>query len=345
LEAIPIKKRMAGSDVHAIKQGTPADRPLAAMNPDSKRIRCRWWLWLAGLGVVPVLVVTGWLAMQARPKHGYFEARRTEISTAAVEPERIETGGFVSQAVRVRGANGLTVDLRVLRPAGVAVRRPLVVLLGGHRTGRDAVDLLGAPGSFVVAALDYPYDGPERPRGLSQSLATVPAARRALLETPPAVRLALDWLLAQTWVDPARVDLVGVSLGVPFAAVAGALDPRFGRVWLIHGGAGNREWIEHNLKTKIESERWRRLTGGLVYLLAHGPTLEPEVWVPQIAPRPLIVIGAREDRRLPPQLVERLHAAASAPKELIWTEGGHVDRRPEAVRRLLDTVRTRLLAE
>jgi len=298
---------------------------------------------MGGVLLLLFLVAAGWLALQARPKYGYFAAKRAAMLSFTMEPVRVEAGGFVSQAVRVRGNNGLKVDLRVLRPGGDAVRRPVVLLLGGHRTGRDAVDLLGGPGPFVVAALDYPYDGPDRPRGWRQSLATIPAARRALLDTPPAVLLALDWLLAQPWVDPASVELVGVSLGVPFAAVAGALEPRFGRVWLIHGGAGNREWIEHNLQTKVKKEWLRRLTGGLVYLLAHGPTLEAEYWTPHIAPRPVIIIGARADRRLPSHLVERLHHAAAAPKELIWTEGGHVDRRPEAVRRLLDTIRTRLV--
>jgi dienelactone hydrolase len=312
------------------------------MNPDPKRSRRRWWRWLAGLSGVALLTMAGWLSLQARPKHDYFEARRATLGTFEAEPLRAEAGGFVSQGVRVRGTNGLTVALRVLRPADDSVRRPLVVILGGHRTGRDAVGLLGAPGPFVVAALDYPYEGPERPRGWRESLETIPAARHALLETPPAVLLALDWLVAQPGVDPARVDLVGVSLGVPFAAVAGALDARFRRVWLIHGGADNREWIEHNLRSKVKSDWLRGPSARLVYLLAHGPTLEPGYWVSRIAPRPVIIIGAREDRRLPPSLVERLHFAAGEPKELIWTEGGHIDRRPEAVQRLLDTVRSRL---
>jgi len=292
--------------------------------------------------MVMVLAAAGWLALQMRPKHAYFEARRTAISGIDLQPVQNEAGGFVSQAVRVRGNNGLAVDLRVLHPIDDSIRRPLVVVLGGHRTGRDAVDLLGAPGPIMVAALDYPYDGPERPRGWRQSLATIPAARRALLDTPPAVLLALDWLLTQPGVDPARVELVGVSLGVPFAAVAGALDPRVGRVWLIHGGAGIREWLEHNLRGKVKSDWLRPLAGWLAYLLAHGSTLEPAYWTPGIALRPVIIIGARADRRLPPELVVRLHASAGEPKELIWMDGGHVDRRPEAVRPLLDLVGARL---
>jgi dienelactone hydrolase len=312
------------------------------MNSEPKRSRFRWWHGVAGMALASLLLVAGWLAWQTRPKYERFEARRAMLTTAVPEPEQPEPGGYLSQAVRVEGGNGLAVNLRVLRPAGATGRLPLMVLLGGHRTGRDAVKLLGAPGPVVVAALDYPYDGPERPRGLRQSLATIPAARRALLDTPPAVWLALDWLTAQPWVDPARVELIGVSLGVPFAAVAGALDPRFRRVWLIHGGAGNREWIEHNLRAKVESDSLRSLAAGLAWRVAHGPTLDAEHWTPRIAPRPVVIIGAREDRRLPVALVERLYAAAGEPKELIWMEGGHVDRRPEAVQLLLDTVRSRM---
>lgn len=312
------------------------------MNPGSRQPHLRRWLWLAVGLLVAGLVVVGCVAAWTRPDFAQFEARRATMVSFAAEALRPETGGFVSQAVQVTGDNGLQVDLRVLRSAAAMEPRPLVIILGGHRTGRDAVDLLGAPGPFVVAALDYPYEGPERPRGVRQSLSAIWHGRTAFRDTPAAVWLALDWLLAQPEVDPTRVELVGVSLGVPFATLAGAEDPRFRRVWLIHGGADNREWIEHNLKPRVTSDRGRKLAGGLLHRLAHGSALEPTHWVPRIAARPVVIIGAREDRRLPAHLVEKLHAAAGEPKELIWTDGGHVDRRPEAVRGLLGMVRARL---
>lgn len=305
------------------------------------RRRLRRWIGVGGL--LLGLAGGGWLLDQFRPRDAYFTARRGHVIAAESEPPRSEAGGFVSQAVRVQADTGLTVNLRVLRPESAARRLPLVVVLGGHRTGRDAVHLIGAPGPMVVAALDYPYDGPERPRGLRQSLAVIPAARQGLLDTPPAVLLALDWLLAQPWVDPDHVELMGVSLGVPFAAVAGALEPRVRRVWLIHGGADNRRWIEHNLRRRMDSTTVRSLASWLVYLLARGPAFEAGEWAARCAPRPVMVVGARDDARLPERFVEQLHAAVGEPCELIWTEGGHVDRRPENVHRLLEIVRTRVL--
>lgn len=292
--------------------------------------------------LVLILGAGGWLAWQVRPKHAELLARRSPLASAKSEPEQVESGGFLSQAVRLKARSGLTVDLRVLRPGGEAGPLPLMVLLGGHRTGRDAVELLGAPGRFVVAALDYPYDGPERPRGLWQSITTISAARRTLLDTPAAVLLAVEWLAAQTWVDPERMEIVGVSFGVPFAAVVGSTDPRLRRAWLIHGGAGNSQWIEANLGPRVPPGWRRRVAGRLVWLLTHGPTLDAGHWTPLLSPRPVIIVGARQDRRVPSKIVERLYAIAREPKELIWMEGDHIDRRQEAVREILDMVRSRV---
>jgi dienelactone hydrolase len=291
-----------------------------------------------------LLGVVGWLGL----RHPSLEAevfwiRRGEIMDVIKEEPRHEVGGFQSQGVRLRSDTGLTVDLRVLRPAESAEPLPLVVVLGGHRTGRDAVALLGAPGPLVVAALDYPYDGPERPRGWRESLRAIGSARQALPDTPPAALLAVEWLLAQPWVDPARAELMGVSLGVPFAAVVGALEPRLGRVWLVHGGGDNRVWLKHSL-TAEERPRWvsHWLARGL-YRVARAGWFEANEWVGDIAPREVVVIGAREDQRLPAGEAERLYAAAGVPRELLWTEGGHVDRRPEKVERILALARERIM--
>src|SRR5690606_13698547 len=129
-----------------------------------------------GIGVLLLGAMGWWVAAQYRPQDEYFAQRRGTTHTATTGPWQTETGGFISQSVTVRADTGLEVNLRVSRPSGIDEPLPLVIILGGHRTGRDAVDLIGAPGPMVVAALDYPYDGPERPRGLWQSLATIPAA-------------------------------------------------------------------------------------------------------------------------------------------------------------------------
>ncbi|MDD2763643.1 MAG: alpha/beta hydrolase family protein [Opitutaceae bacterium] len=238
---------------------------------------------------------------------------------------------------------GLVVALRVLHPATQTRPLPLVILLGGHRTGRNAIEVVGDPGSLVVAALDYPYEGPEKIRGWRQAIAAVPLIQQGLLDTPPAISLALDWLERQPWIDGSRVEIVGVSLGAPFAAVAGALDQRFRRVWMIHCGADNRAWIEYSLRNRVQSDWLRGQTATLLHLLAYGRSFDTGEWARRIAPRPLVVIGAQNDERLPRPMVEHLYAVAGNPKELIWTEGGHINpERPAIVRQLLEIVRNRI---
>jgi len=299
------------------------------------------------LGLVLLGLAAGgwWLASLARPQHHEFIERRNTTFSVTLEEARVETGGFLSQGVTLDTASGMRIDARVLRPAVQDAPLPAVVLLGGHRTGRDAVKLVGDPGQAVIVALDYPYHAPPFRSALSFFRA-VGDIQNALLDTPPAASLVLDWLASEPWADTSRAELVGVSFGVPFVAVAGALDERFTRVWMIHGGAGNRGWIKHNLRERIPQDWLRPLVSSLVHLLIYGNSFHTEDWAARIAPRPVVIIGARDDARLPEHKVLNLYHAAGQPKELIWTEGGHVDpRRPDLVHALLDIVRARLSAE
>lgn len=305
----------------------------------------RWPRRALAVLVTLTLAVPGlWLLSHTIPRSTWFIERRGVVAAAQPANEITTDEGYISQAVRVTSTTGLAVELRVLRPAVVTNPLPLVVLLGGHRTGRNAVDIVGDPRGIVIAALDYPYHGPERIRGLAQSLRTVPAVQRGLLDTPPAVSLALDWLLTQPWVDHERVELMGVSLGVPFAAVAGALDDRFRRVWLIHGGVDNRAWLANRLESKIPNRLLRESSATLLHLLAYGSSFETERWSPLIAPRSVIVIGASDDEQMPPANVAKLFAATGSPKELLWTAGQHIrPSRPKIVQELLALVRSRIV--
>ncbi len=291
--------------------------------------------------VAVALVAAGvWLASLGWPSAKRVSARLTPFASAE-SSEWIQSGpDLVTRSARVYGASGLAVNLRVLRPERPdADNLPVIVLLGGHRTGRDAIDLIGHPGALTIVALDYPYDGPDRLRGVRQIASSLRPIRRALLDTPAAVSLALDWVLAEPWANPDRIELVGVSLGTQFAAAAGALDPRFHRVWFVQGAGDSRRWLVNQLEDRISFVLLREAVASTIWWIAHGPSLQPNEWIAQIAPRSVVVVGARNDRRLPPELVTALHDAALPPRRLAWTEGGHVNpREADSVRPLLDLI-------
>ena len=249
--------------------------------------------------------------------------------------------GYEIQVVRVAATSGLALDLTIRRYPGDDTRPlPLVVILGGHHTGRNAVRLLGDTRGTVVAALSYPFTGDPRPDALT-FLRDIPKIRAAFLDTPPAVMLALDYLLKRPDVDTTHVEAVGVSLGAPFMCIAGALDPRLTRVWVLHGSGGSYAPLEQNIRRTIPAPL-SALAAGIANVILAGPRLAPERWVTRIAPRPFVMVNAEGDERLPRASVEELFRAAREPKEAIWMPGAHVHADTATVRKLADIVLERV---
>jgi cephalosporin-C deacetylase-like acetyl esterase len=292
-----------------------------------------------------IAVVVGLYGLElAIPKRDYFLERRGTLVTADVS--EAGSDGIVQKLVLLESSTGLRVTMRVVRPATAPGQTlPVIIVMGGEGTGKDAVDLVGAPQGVAYLALDYPYEGDQELDAFWESLTAIPGIQQAFLDSPPAMSLALDWALQQSWVDPDRIELVGASLGVPFTAVAGALDDRFRRVWLLHGGAENVPWVMHVGRRYVENEFLRGLLARAALLLVYGNSFETLDWIPEIAPRPLIIVAARDDDFVPPEAQQPFVEAAAASEhiEIVWTEGRHIrPTRREELQQLLDIVLGRI---
>jgi dienelactone hydrolase len=286
---------------------------------------------------VVVIVVIGltWLRWESHlPRDDWFDERRGQVDGEIIE-DSITADGQLSAFVTLHSDTGLSFSFRVIRyPTDEPL--PVLLILGGHRTGSDAVELFGNVGRRAVVAMDYPYDGPERVRGLGPVLKTIPAARQAFLDTVPAVSLAVDWLLDQTWVDAEQLIIVGASLGVPFAATAAARDTRISGAILVHGAYDNRLWLQRQVERRVDAKILHWPMGTLLYWLAYGPVLNTPERAARISPRPVLIVGARNDERTPAGQTELLFAAAKEPKLLRWTGGRHIQPgRNEVVEELL----------
>jgi fermentation-respiration switch protein FrsA (DUF1100 family) len=296
------------------------------------------------VGGLLLTAIAAYSIFLAVPRYDYFlERTGTLIDAQVTEEERAVDRSYT---VHLRSSTGLEVDMRVLRPeVDVTESLPLVLILGGQETGKDAIDLVGPADGIAFAAIDYPYDGSQDLDGFWKSVVAIPDVQRAFLDSPPAVSLALTWLLEQDWVDPDRAELAGVSLGVPFATAAGALDERFERVWMLHGGGDNVSWVSHNARRHIDNEVLRHLTARTVLFIVHGRSFKTQRWIAEIAPRPLIIVAARNDDYVPPEAQEPLISAARSDHvELIWTEGRHIGpNRGDELQQLLIIVRDRIL--
>src|SRR5688500_11752544 len=194
--------------------------------------------------------------------------------------------GHLVEPVRLRDARGLTVDLLLKRPVATDTgggRVPVVVILGGHHAGREAARYIPDTRGRVVAALSYPYRGKHRLSAWG-ALRAAPSIRRAMLDTPPAIQLALDWLLAQPWADTTRVEGIGASLGAPYMTVAAARDPRITRLWAVHGAGDMLRLLSHNTRKYVRLKPARWLAVRAAHRLIAGAQLTPERWIAHVSP-------------------------------------------------------------
>jgi len=268
-----------------------------------------------------------------------FLARKGELVASEVTSESPLPDGRLFE-VSLLSSSGLEVELALRVPDHPLPHRPLLVLLGGQETGRAAAEIIPVTHGVVVAALSYPFGTVPHRDGLQLALA-LSRIQRGILDTPPAVLLALDYLLARPDLAPERVELAGISFGAYLAAVPAALDQRVERVWLIHGSGDPAAVLESGLRKRIPSGTLRHGVASLLAAAASAHHLSPEQWVARVAPRPLVVVNATDDTALPPAAVRALHQALVPPYEVLWTPGDHVHpKRPETIQAI-----TRLLFE
>jgi hypothetical protein len=286
------------------------------------------------------------LAPVIRDPSARFLERKGRVASAHVTGSWT-LGDTLLEEVTVTSSTGLAVDFSVrIPPEARAGPRPLVVILAGQGTGRDAARYSADSRGVVVAALSYPYPERKLPHGLWNLLAAFPAMQRAVLDTGPAVLLATDWLLEQRYVDPERVELAGGSFGSFLAPVPAALEPRFRRLWLVHGGADAQGVIEHGLRPHVGFGPVRRAAAWFLFTIAGGQHLAPETWVGRVSPRPVICINALDDESIPRESALALHRVLGEPHEVIWMPGGHVlPKRGETIRQLTDLVFRRVAAD
>jgi hypothetical protein len=290
---------------------------------------------------VTAALVSGAVCYLVRDPEPRFDVRRQGRITVAREPAMI-AGESVLEAVRLRTHGGLEVEMMLRRAiVDTGKRLPVAMILGGHVRGKEAALLVGETPGVAVAAVSYPFRGDPRP-GRLEFLRQLPLIRQAFLDTPPALVIALDYLHSRPDVDTTRIEGIGVSLGAPFMTIAGAIDPRFSRVWAIHGSGGSFAPLEANMKKAIAHAPLRFAAAGLANVIIAGPRLAPERWAARISPRPFIMVNARDDERMPMASVRALYDAAAHPKELVWMSGGHVHGDAPTIRRLVDIVLRRV---
>lgn len=298
----------------------------------------------AVVGLLAVVAVAA--ALTAYRRHDY-RARfaRTAGELVAVHDStgvgRARDGKQLTEVTLVSDT-GLEIRARV-RAAGTrsGERHPAAILLGGYKTGRKAVDIPAETGNLVLLSIEYPYSGPERPRGLDW-VRHFGSMRRAILDTPSAVLLAAQYLYVRGDVDPERVTLIGVSLGVPFSVAAAATDKRIAGAALLHGGGDIASMAYYAFADRGPGWVMRMLAFGLSWVVA---PLEPTRYAGDVAPRPVLMVNAADDEFIPRSSVLDLYGALRQPKRIVWLESPHIATSDEEVVNGLMEITLKWMAE
>jgi dienelactone hydrolase len=199
-----------------------------------------------------------------------------------------------------------------------SARRPLIVLQHGAGGDRFSTYLRVArrwvEEGASVATIDFPLHGERRSPKLSDKLlATIgrgirsePGVPRTGEADPAALwrgfarqsvadlRASLDYLLAHPRIDSKRCAYAAFSLGSILGSLFLAVDARPRGAALALGGGG-----------------------------FGPPDLDPASYIGALAPRPLLMINARQDTVVPPATSEALFAAAGEPRDIEWFDTGH----------------------
>ena len=165
--------------------------------------------------VALVCVASGWLAWQ------YLRDPLAAISgeplhLRVISEERFaHAGPSVMRQYRkleLASTEGERVQITVSLPTHARTRpMPVLILLGGHRTGRNNVKYVPQPGDNVLIGYEYPIERKKIKRGPSMVWKAA-ALRRTVLQVPGQVTAVIRWARSQPWADPELNSCFNVAL-------------------------------------------------------------------------------------------------------------------------------------
>ncbi len=253
-----------------------------------------------------------------------WRLERTRETDAYVRYELTFPSAFASG-----NARNDVVHARYFAPHGAGPHPAAVVLhwLGGSLAALELVCANLAQNGVGALMIYMPHYGPRRTPEGRRELMTVDGTagldvfRQAVLD----VRRAGDWLAARPEVDPARVGILGISLGAIVGTLTAGVDPSFARIALLIGG-GDLAAIALNGARELRNLRREIDESGLTYeqLRALWRPIEPLTYASRIDPAKVLMINADEDEIFPRRSIEALRDAIGL-AEIQWFPGGHYD--------------------
>jgi dipeptidyl aminopeptidase/acylaminoacyl peptidase len=261
-----------------------------------------------------ILAITAQQAPVLPPSFDYDAARPINVQPSAT-PDRT---GVVVREITYAQADGTRNGATIVTPAQpTAGRRPGVLFVhwyGPPKTTSnrtqflpDAIELarLGAISLLIDTPWSEPSWFPRRnsERDYEMSVQEVKNLRRAL-----------DVLLQQPNVDAARIAYVGHDFGAMYGALAVASDRRVSRFVFMAGTQSFSDWFLYT-PTREGAARER--------FIAKLAPLDPIKYLPRVAPRPILLQFARDDKYVSKGAAAALAKAAGTARTVKYYDTDH----------------------
>ncbi len=282
--------------------------------------------------------ITGEIYRSIDYRERFLERRGTLVESG--EQFVGEKDGHMLFEITLKSSTGIKTNGFLKVPSEDGYLHPAFLILGGLRTGRKTLDYISSTRGIVLLAIDYPYEGKTSKLGVWEFIGSVPRIRRAVIDTAPAAMTAIDYLLERDDVDPARITVIGGSLGAFFVPAHAAIDDRPAAAVMIYG-AGD---IESLLASSNEIPRLFAKPAAWLGAVLLSP-VEPLKYAGDIAPRPLLMISGTQDPRIPERCSRILHDAAGEPKTVKWIDAGHISIQEKEFHGLISDALTSWLVE
>ncbi|MFH1754655.1 MAG: hypothetical protein ABIA59_03030 [Candidatus Latescibacterota bacterium] len=261
--------------------------------------------------------IASWIYRQ-RDYTLHFSRQKGVLTSVKETPLSSRSGTSLSDIELVNDRR-ITVRGYIQVPTEGSGPYPVLVLLGGVRTGKHVIDYVGGMNQVILLGLDYPYEGKNSKMSTAEFLKNMPGMRRAVMNTVPAVLLAMDYLFDRDDVDTDRITLIGGSIGALFVPAAVASDMRITAAAILFGAGDVQSLIAANVDMPAPIPSLAAWLGGLLV-----SPLEPLKYINRISPRPLFMLNGTDDPRMPERCSRLLHDKAMNPKTIEWIPSGHI---------------------
>jgi dienelactone hydrolase len=178
----------------------------------------------------------------------------------------------------------------------------------------------GVAGLFVQMA----YYGPRRSPDSKLRLLSVDTnhTMAAIRQTVLDLRRATAWMEARPEIDKTRLGIMGTSLGSFMAALTAEMEPKLGRLAVLLGGGGFVDAYWDHPQAKPYRDLFTLVGGKKEQVKEWLAPVDPLTCAANLKERRVLIIAAKKDEIVPPQMAENLWQATGQ-QRIIWLNAGH----------------------